>query len=80
MKNNEIIKNEISNQSRFYTDNRFCVNQRIIDNKTIVFLNKKEADKYANKIKTYVYEIFIERKISKTHFSKIQLYGYAVPK
>lgn len=80
MENNKIVQNEIENNSNFYTDTRTKVNQRIIDNKTIVFTSEKLAQIYAKKIKSYFYRIYIERKVSKTHYSTTLFYGYAVPK
>lgn len=71
---------ELENDSIFLTENRIKVNDRIENKQTIVFLNIKKAYQYARKKKTYVYELFVERKISKVQYSNAKFFGYAVPR
>ena len=75
-----VIGNEVENGSKFYTDQKIPVTERIKNRKTKVFLDRKTAVRYARSRKSYIYELFVVRKISKFEFTSMEMCGYAVPK
>ena len=59
---------------RFFTDENIDVTERIKKEKTLVFTSLIEAKAFANKRRSYFYELFLSTKGSKPVFE-----GYGVP-
>lgn len=62
----------------FETQERVDVTESIKKEKTIPFINRKEALQYANSIRSYIYDLYCYTK--KNGYIKREFYGYAVPK
>ncbi len=54
------------------------VTQRVEDKKTLIFTEKEKADKFANRIRSYVYDLRFFDNSEKS--SRPKPYGWAVPR
>ncbi len=78
-KSNLIVGKEIEEGSQFYTSENVNVTELIKNDKTMAFLEHDEAEQYSKTKKSYVYQLFICRRLSKLEFSDMKTFGYAVP-
>lgn len=57
-------------RNKFFTDSGTDITEKVLNQKTIIFVRITEAEKYASQIKSYYYQVFDN---SQKHI------GYGVP-
>lgn len=67
----------ITDQFEFFTQSMVNVTAKIKEGKTRAFKSKSEAEDYAKRKGSYIYDLLCQS-VSNTD-SKLKIYGYAVP-